>query len=257
MSIATHLSSRVWITYPLAHALAGGTKSSFIVSFPRSGSTWLRTMLVNLLKAEAMGNPKHFNRLIPGVTLTRLPLLWREKPMIRSTHALKSFRYKKVIYVLRDGRDSVMSFYRYTTTRNNREVSIDRWLQSYIKGFYGPRWDQHVRSWLDEAAIEGLLENLLIIRYEDMKLYPEKALLKACNFLDLQHTPEAINRAVNFSSIETMRRWERSEKGPIEEPNASFYRGGNNEWNKIMSPSAKEKFLLTTGDTLRLVGYLD
>ena len=37
----------------------------FIASFPRSGSTWLRTMICNVLVPDANSNPDIFNARIP------------------------------------------------------------------------------------------------------------------------------------------------------------------------------------------------
>lgn len=59
------------ISLPIGHASIGKRDDDqYLASFPRSGSTWLRTMLVDIMDPEAKSNPDVFNARIPGVSLT-------------------------------------------------------------------------------------------------------------------------------------------------------------------------------------------
>lgn len=246
------------ITSPLAHILVYPLKSSFIASYPRSGSTWLRTMLTNVMDPNAHSNPNIFNRMIPGTTLARLWLAYHAPvPHILSTHSVYRRNIKRVVYVLRDGRDSMLSLYRYTTIRDGVKMDFNQWFSCYIKGWYGPRWDQHVESWLSKGR-NRLRENILIIRYEDCCIDPHNVLSKVCNYLGIKFKLSDINRAVELSSIHNMKCWERKLNGRINDENASFYRGRKIalEWMSMLNDRQRDEFMRISKYSLRLGGYI-
>lgn len=246
---------RSWVTGPLAHMLTAGVDADHIIAYPRSGSTWLRTMIVNVLEPSAQSNPDVFNKAIPGVTLSRLPLVWRRpRPNILMSHALYLGGHKKTVYVIRDGRDSVLSLFRYTTTRVGVEGNFSKWLGYYLQGYYGPRWDQHVRSWLTKGRAR-IGRNFMLIRYEDMRTDTAGVLEKVCSFLGITATSEGIENAVKMADVGVMRRWEKEILGELRDSNASFYRGGNREWDLLPSDEDKLKILSISREALALAGY--
>lgn len=250
--------NRTRITSPLAHFLVSPLKGKFIASYPRSGSTWMRTMLTNVIVPDANSNPEIFNRVIPGTTLTRLWLAYNApSPYILSTHSVYRNSIKRVVYILRDGRDSMLSMYRYTTVRVGWDITFDKWFTFYMKGYYAQRWDQHVISWLGKGH-EKLKENMLVVRYEDCCADPHAELEKACEFFRIKFTSGDIDRAVELSSIDKMKKWERKLLGPINDENASFYRGNrkNDEWETLMSEKQRNQFLRSSSDALGLGGYV-
>lgn len=67
------------ISLPVGHALIGDRHSDrYYVSYPCSGSAWLRTMLTNIMALGASSNPEVFNAVISGVSIIRVPVyaLW-------------------------------------------------------------------------------------------------------------------------------------------------------------------------------------
>ncbi len=252
------INNRGRITSPLAHIIVAPLKSQFIASYPRSGSTWLRTMLTNVIDPNSNSNPAVFNKVIPGTTLTRLWLAYHTpKPHLLSTHSVYRRNIKRVVYVLRDGRDSMLSFYRYTTVRIGIDMDFERWFSFYKKGWYGPRWDQHVESWLTKGR-DRLRENMLVVRYEDCCVEPHGNLEKVCDFFGIKFTPNDIDRAVKLSSIDNMKRWESRTLGSISSENASFYRGKNKapEWTDMLNDHQRNEFMHMSENALRLGGYI-
>ena len=236
-------NGRSWLMSPVAHYILGRLGSVVIASYPRSGSTWLRTMLTHLIIEGYDSNPVEFNRLIPGVTISRIPQIIVNRPQICSTHALFNAKIKKAVYIIRDPRRSIPSLYRYTTSRVGLQIRAPEWAKLYCNGFYGPRWDQHVFSWLGNGR-ERLSDTFLLLRYEDMCMQTHESLLMVAKFLGFPHLHKRLVRAIDMSKPAVMREWERRDGIDISDPNSSFYRGGEvDEWQELF-PSEIQNMLL-------------
>lgn len=248
---------RSWITTPLAHYLVAPFAGPFLASWPRSGSTWLRTMLTHLMIEDYDSNPAVFNRFIPGTTLRRIAKTHDINPLkLRSTHSTYCQPIRKAVYLVRDIRQTLPSFYRHTTTRIGRKIAPHEWVRLYLMGLYGPRWDQHVHSWLAKGG-GALGERLLVIRYEDMKSHPVSELERVARFLGIPFEPQRAEQAVEMSAPEVMRQWEAKTVGPLRDPNDSFYRGGVvNEWESLFAEQDRDRILRCSEDAVRLAGYV-
>ncbi len=214
-------------------------------------------MLVNILYPESNSDPEIFNRIIPGCTLTRLLRAYNApKPRIFSTHSIYRRNIRRTVYLIRDGRNSVSSLFRYTTIRAGLDMGFNQWFAYYMKGMYGPRWDQNVVSWLISGR-EYLKENILLVRYEDLCTDAIPQLEKVCTFLGINYTQDDLARAIEASSIQKMRKWERKYVGELKDINASFYRGKQtNEWESLVDEEQKKHFLSVSDKALRLGGYI-
>src|SRR5664279_2390146 len=79
---------------------------AFIVSFPKSGNTWTRFLIANLLHPEEPANFGNIDRLVPeSESLTRNELGRVPRPRIMKSHEYFDARFRKVIYIVRDPRD--------------------------------------------------------------------------------------------------------------------------------------------------------
>ena len=147
----------------------------------------------------------------------------------------------------------MLSLYRYTTVRVGIDMEFDTWFPFYLRGWYGPRWDQHVESWIGVGR-EKLKDDMLVIRYEDCCANPHDTLGKVCDFLGVAYTPGDAQRAVELSSIGNMKKWERKYVGEINDENASFYRGKmrNDEWASLLSEEQRSEFMRVSGEALHL-----
>src|SRR2546426_5032921 len=103
-----------WIVkYLLGRDIAGRTLAvrpddTFIVSYPRSGNTWTRFLVANLLHPETAATFAKIERLVPDAEaqssryLRKLP-----SPRAIKSHSYFNPRYPRVIYIVRDPRDVV------------------------------------------------------------------------------------------------------------------------------------------------------
>jgi hypothetical protein len=244
----------------LAHALLRPRKGDrFLASFPRSGSTWLRAILTNILDPTARGDPRVFNRLIPGVSLGRLAQVMA-LPAPRLIHTHTPFRRDlgRAVYLCRDGRDVLVSYYHYQVTRQGLadRLPFPAWFERYASGRLGQRWHENVESWLVVGA-RALGDNLLVVKFEALKADPRVQVGRIADFLGLGAGPERIERAIADASLESSRAWERRLDGAVADPNASFYRGGGRgQWQAVFTPPIERQFMNLSRRALELGGYL-
>src|ERR1700746_1173160 len=127
---------------------------TFLVSFPRSGNTWTRFLVCNLLDPD---HPVEFADLesrIPELyDTTARKLRAFPRPRIIKSHESFDPRYRKIIYIVRDPRDVAISYYEFQLKR--RVVSEDCRLEEFVPRFmeseFEPKtgcWGDHVLSWL-------------------------------------------------------------------------------------------------------------
>lgn len=186
---------------------------TFLVSYPKSGNTWARFLIANLLRPDEKIDFSNVNRMIPGNEVTRNRDLMRmPRPRVIKSHQYFDARYPRVIYIVRDPRDVVVSQYHFQRKRNvvADQFPLAEYVTRFVAGqasFYGS-WGEHVASWL--ATRHGR-PGFLLLRYEDMVEDTPRELTKIASFLGLSASPEAIAQAVERSSADRMRSLEKSQ----------------------------------------------
>lgn len=243
---------------PLAHTLVRAhATDSYVVSFPRSGSTWLRTILAGIIDPDTGCEPQVFNRILPGVSGRRLPLVWSLRdPRIIHSHTTFRTSLPKAVYMVRDGRDSLVSFYHYSTTRNGINMPFDEWFDLYCRRWYGPRWHEHVESWLIKGE-EKLGAALMVLKFEDLKADPVEQVHLVTDFLGLDADHRAIHHALEMASLEQARRREARTFGRLQSEDQSFYRGGRTgQYHDYLRGDMYDRFMRLSGRALSLAGYL-
>jgi len=183
-----------------------GLKSEDVIlgSYPRSGSTWLRFTLFEILT----GKPSSFdsvNSAFRGLKDHRqgLPLLPGGGRFI-GTH--ESFRasYRRAVYLVRDVRDVVLSEFAFEKNLGIGHESLDDYLEEFVGGRkrHGS-WQNHVQSWLDSPLARN--GELLVIRYEDLRQDSVEMFMKIADFLGMSRDRKVVEKAVANNSVQRMR----------------------------------------------------
>src|SRR3954464_1689718 len=145
---------------------------TFIVSYPRSGNTWTRFLIANLLHPEVEVGFANIDSFVPDTAaLSSRALKRTRRPRVLKSHEYFDHRYPKVIYIVRDPRDVALSYYDFD--RKYRHISDDYPLERYIDEFVAGKlkssdwgtWGENVGSW---TSTRGKRADFLLLRYEDM-----------------------------------------------------------------------------------------
>ncbi len=217
----------------------------FLVSFPKSGNTWSRFLLANLVYPEQRVSFGNLYKLIPDPEDTskrhfdRMP-----RPRVIKSHECFDPRYPRVIYIVRDPRDVVLSQYHYH--RKVRQIEDNYPLEKFVARFLAGKtgvhgsWGENVTTWL--VARRGR-PDFLLLRYEDLLADTARELAKVASFLGIQANEERLSLAVQRSSADQMRKSEQEEsqratltKGSRKD--ISFVRAAKaGGWKKELPPS--------------------
>ena len=183
---------------------------TFIVSFPKSGNTWTRFLIANLLHPEEPADFGNIDRLVPeSEGLTRNQLARVGRPRIMKSHEYFDARFRKVIYIVRDPRDVAVSQFHFLRKRRRigDDYSIEQFVTRFVAGEtcdYGS-WGTNVASWL---VTRQNSPGFLLLRYEDMVAQTGAELTRIAAFLEMRATPDQVARAVERSSADQMRKME-------------------------------------------------
>jgi hypothetical protein len=190
---------------------------TFLVSYPRSGNTWTRFLIANLVHPDKPVSFTNIEQLIPDTSSQSNRALKRTpRPRIIKTHQYFDHRYPRTIYIVRDPRDVALSYYDFQ--RKYRQIEDGYPLDRYVDDFVCGRlisadwgtWAENVASWI---YTRGNRKEFLLLRYEDMIKDTAAELLRIAAFLGIEPDPQRLQGAVERSSADRMRELEKSEAG--------------------------------------------
>jgi hypothetical protein len=208
------------VKYALGTDIAGRNLAiypddTWIVSYPRSGNTWTRFLIANLIHPEQPVTFADIERLIPDCEAMSSRFVKRiPRPRIIKSHEYFDPRYKKVIYIVRDPRDVALSYYDFS--RKYRQIDdafpLTRFVSDFVAGrlssFDWGTWGENVASWF---YTRGGRAEFLLLRYEDMLADTAHELSKVARFLGIDPTMERLAAAIDRSSADKMRGMEKTQ----------------------------------------------
>jgi hypothetical protein len=179
----------------------------FICSYPKSGNTWAKFLLANLRYPDEKITFANLEKKIPAIYDYKCHPERADRPRLVKSHEAFEPRYRRVIYLVRDPRDVVVSLYHYAVKRRviDETYPLPRYADEFLSGNVNRNnfgsWGEHVGSWLG-ARRDG--SDFLLLRYEDMLEDPLRALTSMAEFAGLESTPERIQAAVQASAFDTL-----------------------------------------------------
>jgi len=194
-----------------------------VVSFGKSGRTWLRVMMSHLFRVMyklprnavlGFDNFHNLNSEVPKIFFTHDNYI---KDFTGDVHSKEPFYNKRVILLSRDPRDvAVSQFFQWKFRIKPTKVAINNYppqgsdisLLDFVMGDNGGSM-QAVTNYLNLWAAEvGKMEHFHLLRYEDLRARPREELRRLLDFMHIAATDAQVDAAVNYSSYENMKKME-------------------------------------------------
>jgi Sulfotransferase domain len=227
----------------------------FIVGYPKSGNTWFQNLVVGIQYGIDLSKAPHtlVNDLAPDVEddYYRRHL----SPTIFKSHRRPLPHHRRVVYLVRDGRDVMVSLYHFhqgTSGENTPSNFVAMVKDTGLK--YG-HWHTHIEEWLANPY----KAEMIIIRYEDLLTDPVSALMEFCKFAKFERTQQELEQVVEGASFDNMRQREKQYGIHIRKwKNETFFirRGQSGSYRDEMPPEVLDIFMEMAGDTLSRLDYL-
>jgi Sulfotransferase domain len=264
----------------------------FLVSFPKSGNTWTRFLLGNLMNPDKPVGFSDIENVVPDIAVfPRAAFRKLKPPRLIKSHDCFDPRYRRVIYIIRDPRDVAVSLYYYAKKVKNIDDSFS--LEAFITRMlvpgrsYNGTWGEHAGSWLVNASniaeftshhngarpnsagspikmepgATGHGREFLLVRYEDLLQDAHAGLHRIAEFLRLEPSSQRIEQAVARSSADSMRKlesaqnlqWQTTRETRKDIPFVRQAKSG--QWRTALSAKSVAEIESAWGHLMRLTGY--
>lgn len=186
----------------------------FIVAYPKSGTHWVSFLVATLLAQRNPGGAEtltlnNFRQLVPDINrkyFDSSPLAAYHElcsPRIFTVHAPYDPQFKKVVYLIRDPRDVMVSYFHHHRRRDsNFSLSLEEFvLQNRM---WPGDWGDHVAGWVTNATVG----QDLLIRYEDLQLHPQNMFKLIVNHCGIQVSDSELADSIERCSFDNMQKLE-------------------------------------------------
>lgn len=219
-----------------------------LASYPRSGNTFLRNILFDVFGMESSTFHKDVGRALDDN--------WQDFPVIK-THLLPEEidflnEVDKVIYLVRDGRDALVSM------AHHRKDIVDPYSDYYINlleatlasggSFFGG-WSQNVELWNKRAD--------MVIRFEDLIADPQSIVKSLADEINIENFD--ISRIPSFQDLKFGQPQYGGGSGDTFNPDtlaSHFRRGKVGSWKDEMPKDILDLFDAVHGQMLRKLEYV-
>lgn len=237
----------------------------FVATYPRSGSTWLRFMLFEML-TQSDAEFDAVNRHIPDVggQHNAMALLPNQGRLIKTEQPFRP-HYGRAIYIVRDARDVALSEYAYQTAQGWISCSFNDFLKRFVSGTANQyaSWEEHTRSWIDSPL--NARGDLMIVFYPELKRNTESTLSRIAEFLNVEVPAQVIRNAIQNNTLRNMRKKE--DRAPqigydpqtksIPEEKRFVRMGAVGGWRERLSPAQAEYLQRNTSTMLVRLGFAE
>ena len=208
-------------------------KINIITSFPKSGNTWMRFIIYDLLfndNNDTIENSSEINRLIPDFHMSKnnqliLDSRLKDKDVFLKTHSsydqMSKLPIGKIILIIRNPLDVFVSLYNYYEIEKKKRDEIidffcDHQTLPFLKEANLPNWQEHIDSWVNSG------KKYHIVKYSDLIDDFGNQIKYLCNFLDLKVIDKKIDFIKRNTSFNNLKKIEIRER---EENIAGFFSG--------------------------------
>lgn len=206
----------------------------FIVSYPKSGNTWLRYIIAYALKGgESTLSFDELEEAVSDVYVSKDVIDSKTENRFIKTHDALFQYYPKSVYIYRDYRDVLVSFYEYKIALKEYSGSFSDFIRSKEVNEPFGSWKEHVSKAI--AFQQTNPDSILLLRYEDLLLDFDKWAQTLLSFCKIENADIGMLKTVtDFSHL---KKAEDNSPGEFKKRSGkNFFREGKaDNWKKYFS----------------------
>lgn len=233
----------------------------FLASYPRSGNTWIRSLISSCFFGSALTNfkdTKNDEMPIVGFHRRARPVVQGKGRLIKTHESYRS-EYKRAIWIVRDPRDVLVSEYRLALRSQYFSGTLDEYANDFVSlpRIAPSNWMVHTRSWVD-SPIAGTPQ-MLSLRFEALRAEPEKHVRSILEFLGMTPSEETVGRAIAQNSIDRIAArhatYDQSVAGQQAAAIPAINSGEAGTWRSTLSSQAVNLVCDRFGSLMEEMGY--
>jgi len=207
----------------------------YLVSYPKSGATWVCLLIANVIK-QLNNDPRRIDFFsvhdyVPDIHANPHRISQIQPPRFIKTHESFSQWYRRiyikgrgvqfprVIYLIRNGCDTVASAYSYSKAMTGHSDNFSEFIinDRKIRG----TWTEHVNAWILNNKILDKKE-ILLVRYENLLNDPINEIQKIMDFAGIYTSSSTLKNAVYESDLKNIRMLESKFGGGVKYKNPEY-----------------------------------
>jgi len=201
----------------------------YIVEYPKSGITWLTSILANCCLVESGTNIRttyyNLEQIIGDIHINRDiadNLIYPYYRLIKSHSTYNPF-YRHVIYLIRNPYSVMKSYYHYISNHDGYDGDLNKFVKSRKFGI--DCWVRHVNSWTHPKKEM----KFHLVRYEDLHDDAFSTMKTLFNNIGLNISDDTIRSSIDYCSFENMRSSDKLYRENSPSRNYDFVREGKAE----------------------------
>src|SRR5215216_162223 len=230
-------------------------KDVFIAGYPKSGNTWFQNLITGIYFGinPELAPDTLIQELVPDIHFKKYYRRFKT-PMFFKTHNLPRPEYKRVIYLVRDGRDVMVSYYHYQMAIMNEKIDLMTMVRDG-KGLFPGKWHEHVQAWDDNPYHA----DKILIKYENLKQDPLTVLTQFCDFAQIERDQTFLRHVIDQTAFAKLQAKERDGRmffaNQVRPQNPQFFRRGIvGSYKDEMPPDVLDVFLRDANPMLKGMG---
>lgn len=232
----------------------------FIVARARSGMHWM-AFLAGTLLYQTNITWINVEKYVPCIYHHGdEALLLHPPPRLLWAHCGYRPSLPKVIYMIRDPRDTCISQYHHDIQKRNiaLDMPFDEYLDWYLydRDKWAPSWDEHVRGWTSHA--DDVENGFFLCKYEDLLEDTFAKTKELVEFIGIERSDEEITDAIEWCSFKNMDRLEDRQghfnyTGQV--PPEHTRKGKAGEWREVLSDKQNARVWDVYGKLMKKFDY--
>ncbi len=197
--------------HKLYHFIVSQLTDMYIISFPKSGRTGVRMMLAKTI-ADAYNRQLNLD-MYKMTLLSRIPNINTDPrignysvQMNKDVKITKTQKRKKIIFLVRDPKDVLVSYFFEWTKR--RENKYNGTLSEFIReDFTLKRLIRFMNEWMEEKKRRN--DEVLLVKYEDLHKDRQAQLKRMLDFAGIKASEAVITNVLEYTTFENMQKIEK------------------------------------------------